>query len=87
MLSWSHNVSGYGVSSRYRTYARSNIGEITASRWADKYTPLMYVSALRGEIFPFAIIRSVGEIKDGKIRIVEYEFRDVSYVILSIISR
>lgn len=84
IMSWSHHVSGVGVNWRYRAQ-RATIGEISVSRYSDRYTAMLYISSLRNEIFPVAFIRSIGEPNSkGIVTIYEYELRNACVSNLSV---
>jgi hypothetical protein len=43
---------------------------------SDKFTPQLYVSALRGETYPIVSVRTVGEPRGNKMKMSDYELRN-----------
>ncbi|KAK5579111.1 hypothetical protein RB653_008790 [Dictyostelium firmibasis] len=72
IMSYSHNVANDDAG-RGREKSKAHIGEISLSKFICDRSPSLNYMTLRREIIPCVILRSIGEMNNNVLPIIEYE--------------
>lgn len=74
--SFSHGTSG---TNRFDRWARGRPSELNIMCRSDKFTPMMYIASLRGEQYPVICMRTVGEPRGNRVKMLDFELRNSSF--------